>query len=176
MDPEKKNQTKLFMSLVLSSQKDLYVYILSLVFSPSEADDILQDALTVMWQKFDEFEPGSNFLAWGKQIARYKVLNYLRKNQSSRLQFDSEVLEMIASKADQKRDEVADRRMAMKQCLQKLSEKHRRMLKMRYIQEMSYKQMAVNYGISKQSVCRAISRVHAMLVKCVQFALADRRR
>lgn len=164
------DDTKLFMSLILSSQKDLYVYILSLVLSPSDTDDILQDTLTIMWRKFGDYESGTNFVAWGKQIARYKVMEYLRKNKSSKLCFDSEVLKIIESQIDHK-DDLSDRKQAMRDCLKKLAEKQMSMLKMRYVQDMSYKQIALQYGISKQSLYRAISRIHLILTKCIKYSL-----
>jgi len=41
---DENERTKLFMSLVLASQRKLYLYILSLVLYPSDADDLLQDS------------------------------------------------------------------------------------------------------------------------------------
>ena len=166
------NQTDLFVSLILSSQKDIYVYILSLVMSPSDADDILQDTLSIMWRKFDEFESGTNFLAWGKQIAYYRVLDYFRKNKSSKLCFEPDVIKIIESKTNQQ-DHFPGHKDALKECLNKLSEKYMAMLKMRYIQDLSYKQIAVKYGISKQSLYRTISRIHAILLKCIKHSLGS---
>lgn len=166
------NQTDLFVSLILSSQKDIYVYILSLVMSPSDADDILQDTLSLMWRKFDEFEPGTNFLAWGKQIAYYRVMNYFRDNKSSKLCYDPEVIKIIESKTNQE-GHLSGHKDALKECLKKLSEKYLTILKMRYIQDMSFKQMAVKYGISKQSLHRTVSRIHAILLKCIKHSLGS---
>ena len=163
-------ETKLFMSLVLSSQRRIYVYILSLVLHPADADDLLQDTLALMWQKFDEFQAGTDFVAWGKTIARYKVMNYFKKNKSAKLQFDDELLKLIESESNQM-DNLSDRREVMKRCLTKLSEKELGLINMRYQQDCSFKKMALKRGISKQSVYRAISRIHAKLVKCIKYTL-----
>lgn len=173
-DPENTNDsTMLFMGLALSAQKDIYAFILSLVVSPSEADDILQETLTVMWRKFGEFESGTNFAAWGKQIARFKVMDYLRKNRTSKFCFDSDVLKLIESKSSQI-DDLSDRSEAMQECLRKLPEKKRSMLNMRYGRDMSFKQIALEYGVSKQSIYRMISRIHVFLAKCTKNTLANR--
>lgn len=171
-DPKKANDnTMLFMGLALSAQKEIYAFILSLVVSPSDADDILQETLTVMWRKFSEFESGTNFVAWGRQIARFKVMEYLRKNRTSKFCFDSDVLKLIESKSSQI-DNLSDRNEAMQNCIRKLAEKQRSILNMRYSRDMSFKQIALEYGVSKQSIYRMVSRVHALLAKCIKNTLA----
>jgi RNA polymerase sigma-70 factor (ECF subfamily) len=171
-DYENNNDSvKIFMELILSGQKEIYAYIISLLISPSDADDILQETLTVMWRKFGEFERGTNFVAWGKQIARYKIMSHLQKNRSSGLCFDSDILKLIESKSSQI-ENLSDRNEALKKCLQKLPEKHRSMLKMRYSQDMSFKQMALVFGVAKQSVYRMVSRIHALLASCIKSTLA----
>ncbi len=45
-----------------------------------QLDDVLQDTLAVMWKKFDNFKIGTDFVAWGKTIARYKIMNHLKKS------------------------------------------------------------------------------------------------
>ncbi len=160
-----------FISLVLSCQKDIYVYILSLVLSSSDADDILQDTLTTMWEKFDEFEPGTNFISWGRTIARYKVMNYIRKNKNSKLQFDSDILSLIESESTQLAD-MSDRIDALKACMKKLPVKDLKIMKMRYEQDLTFKKMGLEFGISKQSVYRTVSRIHGALVKCVKHRLS----
>ena len=171
MTCSKHEDNKRFISLVLSGQKDIYVYILSLVLSSSDADDILQDTLTTMWEKFDDFEPGSNFVGWGKTIARYKVMNYMRKNKNSKLQFDSDILQLIESKSSQLSN-LKDRIDALKDCMKRLPVKDLRVMKMRYEQDLTFKKMGLEFGISKQSVYRTVSRIHAALVKCVKRKLS----
>ncbi len=160
------------MGLALSSQKELYVYVLSLVISTSDADDILQDVLALMWTKFNEFRPGTDFVAWGKTIARYKVMDFLRKTKASKLHYDSDVLKLIESKSSQSHN-LTDHKKAMQDCLKKLSEKYMGVLRMRYVNDMTFNQMSRKLGVSKQSVHRAVSRIHALLVKCVNRVLSE---
>lgn len=165
------NKHKLFMRFALLSQKELYVYILSLILCPSDADDILQDVLAVMWTKFDDFRPGTDFVAWGKAIARYKVMDFLRKSKASKLHYDSDVLDLIESKSSQAHN-LTDYTKAMQDCLKKLSEKYMDVLRMRYVHDMSFKQMSLKLGVSKQTVHRTVSRIHALLVKCIHHTLS----
>jgi len=166
------SQHKLFLGLVIAQQSSLYAYILSLVFHPADAEDILQDTLALMWERFDEFEPGTRFTAWGKAIARNKIMTYLRENKSSRLQFNAELLNTIESESCQL-DNLSDRLSKLNHCVAQLSEKEKSLLKLRYELDLPFQKIAMRFGISKQSAYRFVSRIHAKLVKCLNLALTQ---
>ena len=104
---------------------------------------------------------GQNQISWN---------NYLTKNKSAKVHFDDEVLKVIESESYQM-DNLSDRLEAMERCIRKLSEKELALLRMRYQNDFSFKKIALKIGISKQSVYRSISRIHAKLVKCIKYAL-----
>lgn len=160
------------MGLVLANQKKLYVYILSMVFHVNDADDILQDTLVLMWEKFDEFQPGTDFTAWGKAIARHKILKYLHNNSSSRLHFNDNLLNIIEAESS-RLDNLTERLAVLKKCAAHLSQKESSVIMMRYEQGLSFNKIAMTIGISKQSVYRFISRVHVKLAKCMKQSLGQ---
>ncbi len=54
-----------FMRLLLANQQRIYGLILALVPNWNDADDIMQETSAVMWAKFDDYEAGTDFAAWG---------------------------------------------------------------------------------------------------------------
>ena len=54
-----------FSRLLVANQRRIYGFILTLVHDRSAAEDILQDVSALLWQKYDKFEPGTDFAAWG---------------------------------------------------------------------------------------------------------------
>jgi RNA polymerase sigma-70 factor (ECF subfamily) len=50
----------------------------------SAAEDIVQDAAVIAFQKVAEFRPGSNFTAWLVEIVRRCALNHRRKSKGRR--------------------------------------------------------------------------------------------
>ena len=76
-----------FMRVYLEHQRRIFGLIRALVPSGADADDILQETSAVLWQKFDEFDPGTNFAAWSLRIARFQVMAYYttRRRQKARL-------------------------------------------------------------------------------------------
>ena len=61
----KQEQHDLFCELLTLHQGQLHGYILALVGNRADADDLFQSTSMVLWRKFDTFQPGSSFLAWG---------------------------------------------------------------------------------------------------------------
>jgi RNA polymerase sigma-70 factor (ECF subfamily) len=47
-----------------------------------QAEDIVQEAAIIALEKFDEFQPGTNLVAWLAEIVRRCALNYRRKTQN----------------------------------------------------------------------------------------------
>ena len=59
-----------FARLVDEHQGRLKGYILSLVFDPHAASDILQETNLILCRKADKFEAGTNFRAWAFRVAK----------------------------------------------------------------------------------------------------------
>ena len=66
-----------FLRLLMSSREKVYAYILSHVHNSNDAEDIMQDAITVMWRKYDSFEPGYQFYGMGFYYLAYVYLKIL---------------------------------------------------------------------------------------------------
>src|SRR5215468_7592228 len=88
-----------FLRLFLQNERRLYAYILTLLPNRADADDVLQDASLVMWDKFDDENPPEDFAAWGCRIAYFKVLDFGKKRQRSRIFFSQPLLERLAETA-----------------------------------------------------------------------------
>ena len=87
----------LFLKLFMKNQSNIFGFILRLIPNFSIAEDIMQETMMTVWQKFASFEQGTDFLSWAKQIARYKVMGYIDKSKShSMVHFSDNVLEELA--------------------------------------------------------------------------------
>src|SRR5947209_11694655 len=81
------DKSKLFLRLFLQNERRVYAYILTLLPHRADADDVLQDASLVMWDKFDPRQPPDDFAAWGCRIAYFKILDFFKKSQRCRVRF-----------------------------------------------------------------------------------------
>jgi RNA polymerase sigma-70 factor (ECF subfamily) len=166
---------KKFMSLLVPNQRQIYAFILCLTANRTEADDILQDTLAEMWSKFNDYQDGTNFTAWAVTIARYKVMHSIDKNKSYRFHFEPRLLELLQQEIVSRQTErhEKDKIEALKECVQKLHQKEKSMLKMRYEDNLTFEGIAGRVGVSVPAVYKALSRVHTRLARCILVTLRN---
>src|SRR5829696_4358620 len=100
---------KRLVALMTRHQRQIFAYIYTLVPDRHDADDLLQETSVVVCEKFDEFAPGTDFVAWACQIAWWRIRYSRQKYARSKVIFDDEVLESVARTAATMRDELDER-------------------------------------------------------------------
>ena len=161
-----------YIRLLMSNQHQIYAYILKRIPNSSDADDIMQDVAVTLWEKFDQFQPGTNFAAWAITITRYKVLDFIRKNRNDRILFSTKTIEMLddhTSGDKQNKEAIKD---ILEKCISKLSENDRGLLQMRYSMDITIKMLAGRIGRSVHGLYSSLARIHNMLVDCVRRSQA----
>ncbi len=168
---EKDPKARQFMSILVPNQRRILAFILSMVPNKQYTEDILQETLAEMWNKFDQFEIGTDFVAWGCTIAKYKVIEFRRKVMNSKLQFNDSLIRILEIESDQKLKKMSCYIDALQQCMQKLTMKEVGFLKQRYENDLTLTKIASRTGISIQGVHKAISIIHSKLVRCIRTSL-----
>ncbi len=168
IDIEKEEQ---FVKLLLRSEREIFKFILTLVPHLADAEDLLQETCSIMWRKLGDFEPGTNFTAWGISIARYRVLNYRRRMGQTRVVFNEELIARIAERAEHLAGQSDERIATLHDCITKLRDKDREMIHLRYFSENSTRNVAEQLGRSIESVYKSMSRIHDVLLQCVRRTL-----
>ncbi len=156
-----------FARLFSRNARRIYGFIMTLVFNHHDAEEVFQNTNVVLWNKFADFEPGSNFFAWASRIAYYEMLSLMKQKRRSRT-FSDEALELLADQAVTLSDQSSQRYEALEECLAHLTAPDRELLQQRYFYERPPKQIAALQARSVHSVYRALSRIHNALLNCVQ--------
>ena len=158
--------------LLMKYQRRIFAYIHTLVPSRSDAEDILQEACVTICEKFDQFESGTNFYSWACQIAYWKVRAARKKYATSKIIFNQEVLDVVVETRGQMEEDLDDRHEALSRCLQKLNERDRRMVLIRYESGNNVAEAAQACGRTIQGAYKALSRIRKALFDCVTFELS----
>lgn len=156
-----------FVRELADCQARLFVYFISLVPDPESARDIVQNTNVVLWQKYDQFEEGSNFIAWALSVARLEVLAYVRSRSRDRHFFD---LDLIATLADSAKNRAStSSRMVdfLEECMQLRTPDERRMLNERYKLGFSVNEMAEQHECSPSAMSQKLSRIRQKLQECI---------
>ncbi len=171
--PDPTEQTEAYLRLLNQHDRWLATYVYSLVSRPADAEDILQEAKVTMWKHFASFEAGSNFRAWARKIATNQILNYRRSEQRRpNSALDDQFIEAVAAEID-RRAETLDRKSdALRQCLRKLPEAHRRIIVWRYYEDCGVEEIAAKSERTVEAVYRLLSRIRGVLNDCVNRQMA----
>lgn len=161
-----------FVQLLATSQRPVFLYALSLVHNPTDAEEILQETNLVLWRKFDQYEPGTDFVRWACRVAYFEVLKYREKRAGSEKLFSNEFIEALAVEADTRIDHADARREALGRCMGKLSERDRRLVTRRYRPGATTRSVAEALGRSVQGTRKALHRIRAALLGCIERTLA----
>lgn len=167
------HQAEEFMALFTAHHRRLFRYILALLPRLHAAEDVLQETNLVLWRRFAEFRPGTDFYAWASRVAFLQVLKY-RKSARHREAFglDEDVLETLAQRSVESTDYLDGARDALQNCLTKLSATDRDLILRRYMSGESGKKVAAELGRPQNSVYKSLGRIRQGLLQCVQRSLS----
>ncbi len=149
----------------------MYSFIFSLVGSSEAADEILQETNLLICKKINQFDGKVKFITWACEIARYKVLEYQKKTQVRNLNLDTQLLEQIAKQAAQLAAQVDWRLPLLRECMEELSPKDRKLIEDRYSQGATVQALAEARRRSYGGIRVALHRIRTMLLECVEWKL-----
>jgi RNA polymerase sigma-70 factor, ECF subfamily len=157
-----------FGRLFVQYETRIYGYIRSLVLNRTDAEDLLQETASVLWQKFGEFKPGTNFLAWAMSIARFQVQHFRRREKRAAVQFSQSFQELLAADMVEQASGFGDLQQFLEQCLRKLPQADRELFGLRYASDITTLSLAAQLGRPASTIYNAISRIRRTLADCIQ--------
>lgn len=161
-----------FLELYSSHYQRLQYYITALLPAANDAADVLQETSLVLWRRFDTFELGTNFFAWACKIARLQVMKFREQQGRSARIFDNSLLEKLAVEAG---DETLASGVALhtlENCLGKLCEKDRILIRRRYQPGASVQALSADIGRSANSLSKSLGRIRRVLMECIERTVA----
>jgi RNA polymerase sigma-70 factor (ECF subfamily) len=162
-----------FVQLFSVHQRSVHAYILTLVPSAADADDIMQETSLALWQKFPEFDPKRDFFRWACGVAYVAVLRFRRRTAKDKLWFNEELLQLISTDLLDRKDTQELRRQALRECMKKLDAHQRRYIDARYRAGSSVERVAQEFGRPANTVYRMLARIRDKLFDCITRTMAQ---
>ncbi len=157
-----------FMALYSGHQRRLYLYTMTLLPASVDAEDVLQQTNLVLWRKFDEYRPGTNFFAWACQITRYEVLKYRERRARAAKLLDPNVFDQLAEVAVSQVEHLDEfHRRALIDCMERLSLADRDLMRRRYAEAMEVRAIAAAMNRSPNAVSKSLGRIRRLLLDCI---------
>lgn len=159
--------------LLMEHRASLFSYIYTAVRDFDVAEEVFQEVSVAVCESYESFEPGTNFRAWAREIARRRVLAEWRSTgRFPGLLSDKSLRQIEAGFEDvETRWASGDRIAALRKCLGTLSPTVRRILELRYVNQLSLSDLAARLDRKGEGVRKALYRTRQSLRECIERRL-----
>jgi len=161
-----------FVERFVRSQDRIYAYVATLLPNRADAEEVFQQTSLALWKKWQQFDPGRDFVRWACGMAHYEALNFLRKHaEKRRVALSEDVLSEVANERLEMNDVLDARRTALRQCLERLKREKRQLLERCYAGKDTIKTIAADLGQSPNVVYMNLKRLRRALFDCINLTL-----
>lgn len=160
-----------FTPLVAENQGWLRAYVRSLGIEAASVDDVAQDAFLVAYRRFAEYDPERPFAAWLKGIAKLIAANEHRRARSRGRLVEPSLAAVLAVVDEEEPEDEAGLERHLADCLQRLPEHSRELLRLRYQDELDATALGERLGRDGNAVRQALFRVRELVRRCVEDAV-----
>ncbi|MDF7826635.1 sigma-70 family RNA polymerase sigma factor [Pontiellaceae bacterium B12227] len=155
-----------------ANQGKLRGYVFSATRDYHATEDILQEIAIVVAKKASVYDAARPALPWFMGIARNQIQRHYRAKGKEASNVSYELLEdFVPLFASYEKEEITERQVALKKCVEKLPQKQRHIMQMRYVEELDCSQISKTIGRSIQGIYGLLKRMKNGLRKCVEFQL-----
>jgi RNA polymerase sigma-70 factor (ECF subfamily) len=161
-----------FLRLYTSALPALRAFVLAHLPDFHEAEDALQRSAMVLWDKFGDFRPGSDFAAWAFAVARREVLRSRRGAARSRLVLTDDLSGQVGEQLSAGAGEIDARRAHLAHCVDRLPETSRRALDMKYGRGLAAAKIAEALSVTVNAVRLTLYRARRAIAECLRRSAA----
>lgn len=147
-----------FCELYAAYKNRLIYFAMRFLKSREYAEDIFQDAFTVIWQSRRFINPDASFSSYLYMIVRNRILNQLR-NLANEDRLKEHILSYAVDYSNDTNNEILanDLKRLISHALQQLTPRQREIFKMSREQQLSHREIAEVLGISIYTVQESVS-------------------
>ena len=161
-----------FCELYAAYKNRLLYFALKFVKSHEFAEDIFQDAFTVVWQTRRFINPEASFSSYLYTIVRNRILNQLR-DMANEDQLKEQILSQAIDSANETNNHILlnDLKEIIARALEQLTPRQREVFKMSRELQMSHKEIAEKLQIPVRTVEDHIYKTLTELRKVLMFVI-----
>jgi RNA polymerase sigma-70 factor (ECF subfamily) len=164
-----------FVRLFAHNERHLRAFIRSTGLDWNAVDEVVQTVSLVIWRKWSDFDPSTDFMRWARVIARFEILKYRRSLARDRHVFTDDLMELLADASEEQQQGIHSdqHRAALAECLEQLPEKSRQLIAAAYRGDRTIRQLAEDLGKSATALYKTLDRIRTGLQHCIEQRVAD---
>jgi RNA polymerase sigma-70 factor, ECF subfamily len=157
-----------FMRLFLQSERELLRYVMALVPNVSDARDVVQETALALWREIGKYDPAKPFIPWACRFALNEARVFLRKESRQRRVLHEDVATLLEQKRLATTTDLDARRVYLQECLDRLPEDQRGLLRGYYFDDESIDTLAAGLSRSKEAIYKSLQRIRHGLQQCIE--------
>lgn len=157
-----------FARLLVRHDRELLRYIMTFIPRRDDAEEVLQRAATVLWEKFSEYDREREFLPWALRVTYFEILNFRKQIARDRLVLREDVVQALAETRESQLPVLEQQRRALQQCLEELNCDDAALLRRRYCDSETIATLAEERGRTAKSLYRRLDRIRELIAQCVE--------
>ena len=167
------NTEELFIELFTQYERHIRAFVRSTGLDWAAVDDVVQTVSLVMWRKWDQFDPETEFMNWARVIARFEVLKFRRTMGRDRHVFHGDLMKLLADASEEGEEKVSSEQylVCLQACLDQLPARSRELIRASYQGDKSIKEVAADLGKSATALYKALDRIRTQLQDCIEGRL-----
>ena len=151
----------------------LRAYVYAATRSYEDANDVLQDVWRTLMQKLDQYDDSRQFRPWAMGVARMQVLRWRQEKGRNREIPSSDILDILATTAEEHADEIDVRLSFLQECLGRLTTSCRNIMQMKYLDGKKIADIAVQVGRNVSAVEMTLVRSRRVLRECMDHRMKE---
>ena len=170
-DPEKR---AIFAEFVREHHATLRGFLRVVGVRPDAVDDLAQEAFMVAFRELDSFNIDEDFGKWLRGIAKNLARNEMRKSARRSRIVDGALTEHLLAEAERDHENLGFEEKdycALRDCLEHLPEKSRKLIAGRYADEWNASFLADQFQMSATAVRLALMSIRRQLKSCIEKRL-----
>lgn len=140
--------------------------------SPEEHEDLFQEIVLQLWKSFDSFKGDSKFTTWMYRVSLNTAITLIRKKKRTVLTSSIDQRDYFNISAAQPDPEKEARLESLYIAIKKLNDIERAVV-IQYLEDLPYREIANNLGISEVNARVKMNRIKTKLKKLMQPQIND---
>jgi RNA polymerase sigma-70 factor (ECF subfamily) len=163
---------ELLVKTLLDARPRLIAGTLAVLRDVYQAEDVFQEVMIKALRMRESFSDEAGLLAWARVSMRNLGIDHIRRVGRLDTILSEMALDAIAQSWEE--NEAASAKLgALRDCIAAMPQESKRLLRLRYDDGRSGRDLAALLRSSEDAVYKALSRLHAALRKCAEERLAQ---
>lgn len=172
------NDQKAYAELMQIYKKPVYHVVLKMVRSQDDAEDLTIEAFAKAFKNLHKFNPEYAFSTWLFRIATNNCIDFIRKNKIKTMSIDSAIkvdngdeitIDFRDNDLNPAEHAIRNQKIEiMQQVVEQLPDKYRRLVSLRYFDELSYEEIATELKAPLGTVKAQLHRARELLYDMVK--------